>query len=362
VAVARRATVTTGDVLLISMALDWLVSSRDGEEVAMLTGQARTAVEGLSGRLWGGYKRARAAAGSRPEESSGAHEAPAIGTRCADVGETVGHRMTEFGFAVLGIEVGAASARTVVERHASAEVVDRLVIGLAEDPGSDSAVVRCTVRVRHIGIEDTLRDLLELPPEVEAQPTIEVTLDDLVPQGADRGRRIRDRDGAELPELMNDVRNHVLPWFGALSDSAEVLDRLRAERFPSPHDERRLAVGCALAGDMDGAVRAVRRHIDRLADLPSPARHRVAGFLRRFGERFAVPLAVPEPAHVAPDAVSLHLAGGAGHFMELDPAEVDIVTATVGCALLEDDLEFEMGIGPSKDQARTLLNALAEPS
>lgn len=336
-----------GDLSLAGAALDWLVSSRSAEDVALLTGRTPEDLRALSDRF-----AAFRTGGPRPAAPEAPHE---VRHAVAAVRDRVG----ELGLEAASTSVGAVSAVVRFRRGESAGADTWLAVTV--DASGRSLVLRADLAVHHRRIEETLRPLLGPPGALGPEPTARASLLDLIPKREDPGRRLSaPGDDAGTRALFDDLTRYGLPWCAALADSESVLAHLRGLRYPDRHDERRLAVAEILAGEPDRAADALRGHTAWAGRLPAGPGARVAAFLARFDARAGTVAAPVVPAVSPPAGADTRVAvPGRADPLPLAATDARAAADALGIATLESDLEFEAWIGPSKAHAHDLATRLS---
>lgn len=333
------------DLRLAEAALDWLISSRTAEDVALLTGRTPDALSELSDRI-----HAFRAGGPRP-----AGQVAPEGLNAA--AEAVRTHAAELGLDVAGSTIGTASAVVRLRRAASEAVEDWADVTV--DASAPGIALRADLAVRHRDLEESLRPLLAPPPGLDPEPTVRAPLLDLIPPGVKPGWRMSaPGDDAGLRAFLDTLTRYGLAWCGGLAADGALLAHLRGVRHPDPHAERRLALAEARAGDTGRAVEALRRHVAWAERLPVRPRARVTAFLSRFDARTGTTITPAGPQE--PPATNDGELGAPGRprGLPLTADDAGAIADTLGIALLEDDLEFDAWIGGSQAHARDLTSRL----
>lgn len=337
---SRRVIELTGaDLLLVTSALDWLTSSTDDESVRLATGWPAVGVSWLSSAL------------------RGSPDAGEPGPAAREVADLVRRGLAEQGFAASPEPVAGRTVRLRFRRpDDDGGPEPRLAVDVvgAERPGDPEVHAHVRAGVHDPAIERVLAELTDAPAGRTQPVTAEAFLRDLVPGDRPEWGRIEPGERrAGVRALLRDVAGPAADWWRARGSRTALVAGLAAERHPTPAAARRLATGRALTDDPAGAAAALGRQIRALPSLPWPADRYTSAFLARFAARFGLDLGIA-PAGPAPPAgarTPVVLRAG-GRELALDAARVTVIVAALGAALDEDDLEFELMVGPSKAQAR----------
>lgn len=343
---------TDTDFRLVRSALDWLTSSLDDESIRLATGWPAVGVAWLSSAL---------SRESRTNAEGGAGGlAPARTPAVHAVADTVRCGLATQGFVVSSATVVGRTLLTSFRSPRDSGPEPRLAVGVTAGEDKDFVHAHVRVGVHDARIEQMLAELTDAPGGRTRRVTTEIFLLDLVPDDPPPWSHIAPGEEANAgAALLRDIAAFAVPWWTARDSHEALIERLGAELHPSRADDRRLAVGRALAGDRTGAAEALRRHVGELRFLRWPADLFMAAFLARFEGRFGVDLGVGCPEGVPSTGARTPVIVRFGdRRFDLDAARLVAIAAALGAALDESDLEFEMLVGPSKEQARAIRAAL----
>lgn len=343
---------TDTDLRLVRSALDWLNSSLDDESVRLATGWPAVGVAWLSSTL---------SRESRTNAEGGAGRlVPATTPAVHAVADTVRRGLATQGFSASSATVVGRTLLTSFRLARDGGPEPRLTVGVTAGEGTDFVHAHVRVGVHDARIEQTLAELTDAPDGRPRQVTAEIFLLDLVTDDPPPWSHIAPGEETNAgAALLQDIAAFAVPWWTARDSREALIERLGAELHPSRADDRRLAVGRALAGDRTGAAEALRRHVGELRFLRWPADLFMAAFLARFADRLGVDLGVVRPDGVPSTGARTPVIVRFGdRRFDLDAARLVAIVAALGAALDASDLEFEMLVGPSKEHANAIRAAL----